>query len=288
MDRTCVKCGKVFGKPCLLKRHNQRKTSCAPIVSHTDLAVAEQARHHACKFCGHRFASAPGLSRHMKNSCKIAGSAEGMEKLYEHTLKKHHQETAVLRAQVAALQSQVQALALPQASASAVTQHAQVIVNAPQVTTNNIININLFGGEKTDHIGLPQVRGLLDQTLKINQDPVQAAAQALIRAATLIYSDPTHPENLTCYLPNKKTDDVMVHGDGGWQIQPCQVVLPPMAARSCDLLFDNQPFEDAALYGDLMIALRDNEEAFNKGHQMRTILVRNKDLLDKALGSLPR
>ena len=37
-------------------------------------------------------------------------------------------------------------------------------------------------------------------------------AGALWRAAaTMVYSDPAHPENLMCYLPNKKQDSALVH-----------------------------------------------------------------------------
>lgn len=45
------------------------------------------------------------------------------------------------------------------------------------------------------------------------------------------------------------------------------------------MLFEHQPFEHAEKYGDLMVALRDNEEAFKNNKKMRTILVRNKSLL---------
>ena len=60
-----------------------------------------------------------------------------------------------------------------------------------------------------------------------------------------------------------------------------------MATRSCDLLFDKQPFEDAAQYGDLMKALRDNEEALPQGTALSAVLIRNKALLEAALGALP-
>ena len=54
------------------------------------------------------------------------------------------------------------------------------------------------------------------------------------------------------------------------------------------MLFDKQPFEDAAQYGDLMKALRDNEEALTQGKAISAVLIRNKALLEAALGALPR
>ena len=298
-DRTCLKCGKAFKAPCHLKRHMQRKTPCAPIVDHHELSATEQAKPFPCRFCGHRFASQPSLGQHMRKNCRIVGSAEGMEKLYEHTLQRQldeerkrrieqSTETAELKGQVAELTALLKrqlAIVGPH-----VAQTAGTINNAPSysVTANNNITINLFGGEQIQHIGTREVRAVLDKTLLSKQSPLDAALQALVRTATLIYSDLEHPENLTCYIPNKKTDDVMVHGDAGWEIQSCQLILPPMATRGYDILFDKQPFEDSARYGDLMKALRDNEEAFSQGRQMRTVLVRNKDLLEKALGTLPR
>ena len=298
MDRTCQKCGKVCRYPSDLKSLLARKTPCTPIVERHELSTAEQAKPIPCRFCGHRFTTPQGLSRHLKGSCKIAGSEEGLEKLYEHTLKKQLADQAQQMTQmqaamqqqtqmVAAMQQQMQAMVLATPAQAAVPQQ----VNNGQVahTINNapVITINVFGGEKLGHIGTSQVKALLDATLQSSQSPLDAATQALIRAATLIYSDPDHPENLTCYIPNKKRDEVMVHGTTGWEIQSGKVVLPPMATRSCDVLFDKQPVEDAARYGDLMKALRDNEEALTQGKEVSTILVRNKALLEAALGALP-
>jgi 23S rRNA A2030 N6-methylase RlmJ len=103
----------------------------------------------------------------------------------------------------------------------------------------------------------------------------------------LVYSDPDHPENLTAYLPNKKTNDVLVHAEAGWEVQPASLVLPPMAQKSVDTLFDHQPYEDADDYGPLMKELAENEKRYAAGSELRPILVRNKDLLARALETLP-
>ena len=262
----------------------------------------------------------------MKKTCKIAGSDEGMEKLYEHTLKRQlesqrktmeeqhrhimeqNARMAELTAMMMHLQMQQQALmpvAGPAAQKSAPgpaawpsqppSSQPQIVIGHQQQQAQTInngvmqqITINVFGQEDTKHIGRQTIKDLLDNVLSGTQDPAQGAIAALLKTAMLIYSDADHPENLTCYLPNNKKDDVLVHGAAGWEVQPYTVVLPPMATRSVDTLFDNQPFVDADKYGDLMKALAENEQAYKEGKEMRTILVRNKDLLKQVLGALPK
>jgi hypothetical protein len=112
-------------------------------------------------------------------------------------------------------------------------------------------------------------------------------------AALLIYSNPDHPENITCYIPNKRDGTALVHGARGWEIRPVPLVIPPMTQNSVGLLFDNQPFEgDLKEYETILSHLRDGEREFVGGRSpcelnMRAILVRNKDLLARILKTLP-
>lgn len=228
-----------------------------------------------------------------------------MDHLYEITLRRQLESqraaTNELKAQVSELTTLLKthigsgAAVIPAGECGAA---AQIAMNGPVAmasgagasasVTQNTIHVHLFGQEDTRHIGRAEIKSLLDRTLRMVRDPSQAALQALLGAATMIYSDPQRPENLTCYIPNKKHDNVLVHGEGGWQVQPYQVILPPMVTYSIDKLFDNQPFIDAERYGELMTALKNNEEAYKAGREMHGVLVRNKDLLEKALGKLPK
>lgn len=271
--RTCTRCGKEFKYPYLLRRHQTRKTPCAPIVEQEELPIEEKAKPYACRFCGHRFRSESSLSTHIRRHCKIALTPDGLQRLYEHTLRKQQEQ----------IEEQTRRINLLERAMRHKSPTFQVVNNV----LGNQININIFGGETVSHINPEKVRGVLDESIQASADPVQGATQALLKAAALIYSDPTYPENLTCYLPNKRKDDVMIHSNEGWEIQPCRLVLPPMTKKSMDALFSHQPFEDAERYGDLMRALRDNEEAYMQGKQMKTVLVRNRELLEKALGKLP-
>lgn len=280
----CSRCGKAFRFPSDLEAHLRRKTPCGTLIYEPhQLSDEEQQKEHHCKFCGHRFTTRQGLSRHTRKSCKIAGSAEGMQKLYEHTLKRQAeqqaQENADLRADLDDLREQVRQLS---------KQPTTVVQQNIAHQTNMNITLNFFGGEDVAHISRAEVRRLLDSSLQQSRAPDQAALAALLKAAQLIYSNPLYPENLTCYLPNVKGDAVMVHYSNGWHIEPCPLVIPPMVAKSVGVLFDQQPLEEAGKYGDLLKALRANEEAFKQGKKMKPVLVQSRELLEKALGSLPR
>jgi len=165
--------------------------------------------------------------------------------------------------------------------------------NRNQVDNRNQIIINVFGKEDLDHVTSTQIRAILDLSLKSVPGAAlpTAASTAVIKTAMMVYSDPQHPENLTCYLPNKKTQEALVHvargGTTTWEVQPAQLVLPPMAERSINTLFDLQPFEDATEYGPLMKELAANEKRYAAGTELRPILIRNKDLLTRALKALP-
>ena len=80
---------------------------------------------------------------------------------------------------------------------------------------------------------------------------------------------------------------MLVHAEDGWEVQPASLVLPPMVQKSMDTLFDRQPYEDVEDYGPLMKELAENEKRYTAGSELRPILVRNKDLLARALESLP-
>ena len=164
-----------------------------------------------------------------------------------------------------------------------IQQHGNGTINVynKQVINNNII-INVFGKESMDHVTPAKIREILEESI---QTPLttQSLQNAVLKTAMLIYSDPDHPENLTCYLPNKKTNDVLIHtnrnGVLGWEVLPASLVLPPMAITSIDAIFDHQPFDDAEMFKLLMVELRAREQEFCTGGLLRPVLVRNKELL---------
>jgi hypothetical protein len=158
--------------------------------------------------------------------------------------------------------------------------------NGNQTDNRKQIIINIFGKEGLDHVTTERIKAILKSSLETKPLP-SAASAAVLKTAMMVYSDPDHPENLTCYLPNKKTQEALVHTKEGWEVQPTKLVLPPMANTSINALFDRQPFEQAEEYGPLMKELAENEKRYSAGGELRPVLVRNKALLQRALKSLP-
>ncbi|MCH1581029.1 MAG: hypothetical protein L7S55_10030, partial [Luminiphilus sp.] len=226
-----------------------------------------------------------------------------MDQLYEHTLQKQladqNEKIAKLEDQNARMEAQnAEILTLLQrcfgetgtttlrASSSmegaAVTQNGN---NNVALVNNKNITINVFGKEGVDHITPERIKALLDESLQAPAIPT-AADIAVLETAMLVYSDPDHPENMTCYMPNKKFEGVLVHATKGWEVLPADLVLPPMAQKSIDLLFRKQPAERE--YYEVLKELQQNEGRFAAGKSLRPLLERNKGLLDQALEALPQ
>src|SRR5262245_45836442 len=117
-DRTCEKCGMIFDYPWKLKRHHARKTPCDPILDTQQTADVSN----VCRYCGRVFTTTQALSRHTTRRCKIANSAEGMEKLLDHTIR---QQLARQRQQFAAQNAKINELAarLEAAEARSLSPH---------------------------------------------------------------------------------------------------------------------------------------------------------------------
>ena len=233
------------------------------------------------------------MRRHVRENCKIAPNArngdKGMEELFKHTSRRQEERMAALEIQNAEMRVQnAEILALLRRGATTSTlQAGEVAIQAgdnAQVDNSKKIVINVFGQEKLDHVTAERIKTILDECLQRPALPT-AADEAVLKTAMLVYSDPGRPENLTAYLPNKKTKDALVHTEAGWEIQPTKLVLPPMALKSIDTLFGKQPHEDE--YAPLLKELQQNEARFAAGEALQPILVRNKDLLARALKTLP-
>lgn len=277
---------------------------------------------------------------HMRKTCKIApreGNSDGMEKLYEYTLRKQQREQeekiSIMQAQMDALKAQVRAmtgatgreLAASTAGGSqvtipygaAATKYIQSlgatnivtggtlnavtnVDNSVGKTTNNI-TINVFGKENLGRVTKPQIFDVLRGLGPIGDDVKALCEKAIIKTAMLIFSDPAHPEDITCYLPNKKGDDALVHGEAGWEVQPVGLVISPMATKAIDALFAQQPAPDTETptndvkwmmdeCGRIMRYLAQHEGDLTNEPprgEMRGILIRNKDLLQQVLAKLP-
>ena len=311
-DRTCLRCGKEFRAPSYLRSHEKRKTPCAPILEQEDiLAVYGKDAiddpdfvRKKCRFCGRVLSSYTAMRRHVRDTCRIAPNARngdtGMELLYEHTIRRQEARIKALEGQNAEILDMVKCIAKDGDDSASGDPSGKVVITGgtnlvnvdTSVNKTNVV-INVFGAEGVEHITVDAIRKILQDAVSVSETPERMAEEAMFNAALLVYSDPEHPENLTCYLPNQRGDSALVHvprADGtiGWEVQPVPVVLPKMGKKSVDALFDNQPFEDAEAYGPLLRELLENESRYVGGKRtLRPILVRNKDLLQRALETLP-
>ncbi len=217
-----------------------------------------------------------------------------MERLYEHTLQKQvtnqSAEIAEMRAENAEMKVMMRQLldrqqgSIPSTSSTLQAGEIALQGDNAQVDNSKQIIINIFGQEKLDHVTAERIKVILDECLRRPALPT-AVDEAILKTAMLVYSDPDRPENLTAYLPNKKMKDALVHTKDGWEVQPAQLVLSPMALKSIDMIFGRQPHEDE--YAPLLKELQQNEARFAAGETLQPILVRNKDLLARALETLP-
>ncbi len=302
-DRTCTQCGTVFKYPKYLREHQKRQTPCSLVVDPNELSPLIRGdpdiSKKQCRFCGRVLSCYTAMRRHVREHCKVAPNTkngdEGMERLYEHTLLKQNaeqnakidQQSAKIAEQGAQITEILSLLRRQQGAPSSSTLQAGEIAlqgDNAQVDNSKKIVINVFGREKLDHVTAERIKAILDECLQRPALPT-AVNEAVLKTAMLVYSDPDRPENLTAYLPNKKLKDALVHTKDGWEVQPTQLVLPPMALKSIDTIFGRQPPEDE--YAPLLKELQQNEARFAAGEDLHPILVRNKDLLARALATLP-
>jgi hypothetical protein len=111
-------------------------------------------------------------------------------------------------------------------------------VNIAPVPVTTPITINIFGQEDTAHL-TPKTMGELLDALPTGVPDGQRVVVSVIRE---IYGNPAHPENLTCFSPNKKDDTIYVRSATGWEPRTGNEIYPKMLSRACTELNDKQDF----------------------------------------------
>jgi len=240
-EKICVRCGKEFRAPALLKRHLERKTPCEPIIDATGEGIA-------CRYCGKAFASRPSMSRHVRQYCKIANSEEGMEKLLDHTLQRQLAEQnaklAEQGAQIMKLTALIEKLALtdqaPSQQIAQPIQHAGQVNNAP-VTNNTVVNIHPWDGDQrigvelahilaafTDNAKLREYARMGDHDLSNPDIAPPYVTELLMDLTRRAHADPA-ARNV--YLNPRRADQALVHKKTGtWEVLPL--------AEATRLIFD--------------------------------------------------
>jgi hypothetical protein len=233
-------------------------------------------------------------------TCPIAArGSSGMDTLYSHVLKQSR-EVSQLKEELQKTQKKLDAMVDRAGQKNInVSGNNTTIVRTDvlnMTTVSNTVVFNVFGKEDTAHITPTSVRDILvtcGETVKGTESvATDAVSQALVKAALLIYSDPDQPGNITCYIPNKRDGNALVHGKQGWEILPVRVVLSPMAKKSLDLLFEKQPFDDRESMAKCHAALKalslyESRLLADGAKDLRAVLIRNKTLLSALLSNLP-
>jgi hypothetical protein len=131
-----------------------------------------------CQFCGRAFSCYTAMRRHVRESCRIAPNAKngdaGMERLYEHTLQKQlaDQKTQIDQqsAEISEMKEMMKQLLQQGAPSSTTLQAGEVAIQAggdAQVdNSKKIINVNVFGQEKLDHVTAERIKAILDECLQ--------------------------------------------------------------------------------------------------------------------------
>jgi hypothetical protein len=190
------------------------------------------------------------MARHIRQSCKIANSDEGMEKLMEHTLQHQLAEqrlaTTQLQAQVAAQSAQMAELTTllkgaltlsPQGAApstSTVTnrvERANQVNNGPVTNvTNNVTQINIrpWGGEDRIVIPAAMLRAAFTENAHLVEycrlsdeervDAERAAPYVTEALVDLVKRAHADPLARNVYLNPRRSDQVMVFDEATWRI----------------------------------------------------------------------
>ena len=233
-DRTCARCGRVFNLPCHLSRHKMRKTPCDPIIDPPAAAEPEG----TCKYCGRGFATTISMYRHIRQNCKIANSAEGMDKLLERTLQ---QQLVIQAKEVAALRSQVGVLAEmlgkqqgalttgpppPSHGTVTITQQANQITNQAVSAT---IHIHPWDGDRRFHVAATDIAAAFAENPRLREymgcgdheqaNPETAPPYVAELFMDLVRRGHADPAARNVHLNPRRADQALVHMKSGrWAV----------------------------------------------------------------------
>ena len=94
-NKTCDKCGHIFGSPSLLLNHLKRKTPC-------DKQIIKSFK---CKHCNLLFSSSTSMYRHIRKSCNMVKFEEIQKKQLQ-----EHNDIQILQLQILALNTKIDTL----------------------------------------------------------------------------------------------------------------------------------------------------------------------------------
>jgi hypothetical protein len=212
-------------------------------MDHADLTEADKRKPHECKYCGRRYASQVSVYRHMRQSCKIANSDEGMDKLFEHTLERQitaqTKEVSELKSQVGRLTELLEkqlTLGAPEPAPSSTKIETRVEraaqVNTGAVTNNTqVINILPWDGDRRIAVGLAEIAAAFAENGRLKEyarlgdheltDPEIAPPYVTELLMDLTKRAHADPAARNVYLNPRRADQALVHMKSGkWEVLP--------------------------------------------------------------------
>lgn len=218
MAKECGKCGAVFARPWMLKRHEGRKTPCDLIVPPS---VDESVR--SCEHCNRVFSSQQSLYLHRHHRCKAAkggglGAAEAA------------QDARDARAAVARVEKQLGELtALIKAqggdAAARAAEPVGVVVN---VATQIVVNIRPWdagacvalpraqlGAAFRENSALSEYAGLMYQSMVDEKIAPPYVREILAEVVRRCHDDPAARN--VCINPNRADQALVFATSGEWQ-----------------------------------------------------------------------
>jgi hypothetical protein len=177
------------------------------------------------------------MQRHVKQSCKVANSPEGMEALYRHTVQKNEEQ----KGEIADLKRMMGQLLARQASAE--SQH--VTINNTYNTQNNIIIQPWHRAEDRIVIPASMLRAAFTENPKLVEycrmkaaqqaDKNEAMPYVIEALMDLVKRAHKEPAARNAYLSPSRADMVMVFDEATWKVIPLmeaiQAILDSVALQ---------------------------------------------------------
>jgi hypothetical protein len=222
----CDKCGKEFGQPWCLKRHQQRKTPCVVVDEHKNTTAK-----YSCIDCGRIFASSSARKRHRDYRCAIA--AKNGKAAIDKLIAEKEQCIQELRTQISALELQPHPIdATHPAAPTTVVNNINVVALTQNTTnvTNVVVELRPWATRgqlcitaemlKETFVANPTLRAYAQQEIAEMYDAekaapfVQEALQELV-----VRAQAADPASRNVHLNPARSDQVLVYDANCWRVR---------------------------------------------------------------------
>jgi uncharacterized C2H2 Zn-finger protein len=338
MPIQCQRCGHAFRDNGTLQRHLARKRLCKENEINNEINNEENEENEennplpvaipTCPECGKTYKFASSLSRHRKICLGLEGELNKMATRRKNKIPviqapdetdetddKNHtnidgENTSSNTIEVTETISPV----IPRENAATSqpkngkdeVKHEDTI--APIVTRPE--HIRVFGEEnRPKRITYKQIWDLLSEVIKVNNKPKlhgEQAERVILMIARLLYGNEDHPEDITCFLPSKNSNEVIIHQKHGWRSVAFEEICGTMVRKSLDVLYDRQPGFGGKDFNDmdfterrwfqndcadfLRYIIAEEESIVSNGVRkyLHSLLITSKALLEIKFGKAPK